>query len=175
MNRLLTTSCLASVLVLGACNNEEPQTPAPAQVETTPSAPEQPAAPSIADRAREGLDGAMNRADDLVDEAAEMFGNSKDQAVEAVESRLAQVRPEVERLRTKGAELTGQAKDAFESVMADLQSQMDNLDVKFAELRESGADTWKSIASELGAAFERLSSSLGEARRLVGESPAGGS
>lgn len=173
MNRQLTAICLLSSLALVGCNNEEPEAapvPAPA-VENPPAEPI--TTPPPAENGS-GLSGVIENSEGLMDRAGEMLGETKDAAVAAAEAKLAELRPEVERLQARGAELTGRAKTAFDAAIGDVEEQLGQIDVKLAELREAGADQWREVSAELGAAMERLGESLAEAQsRLAGE-PGGG-
>lgn len=157
MNRMVWLSLAGASLLCAGC---EEKSPAPGTGGSSGSG------------AASGLAGAADKVGGAVEsakeQAAEAFTKLRDNAVAALEPRLADAKQQVGKLKEKVAALPAAVKPTVESGLQEVEKQLGAADEQFGKLKTAGADTWESISKDLGGTLDKLMSSI---KDLSGKMP----
>lgn len=157
MNRMVWLSLAGAALMCGGC---EEKSPAPGAGGSTGSG------------AASGLAGAADKVGSAVEsakeQAAEAFTKLRDNAVAALEPRLADAKKQVSGLKEKVAGLPAAVKPTVESGLKEVEKQMTAAEEQFGKLKTAGADTWESLSKDLSGTLDKLMTSI---KDLTGKLP----
>lgn len=154
MNRIAWLSVLGAAMVCAGC---EEKSNTPPKVPTGSGG-----APSgLAEKAAGAIEGAKERAE-------EAFTKLRNDAVAALEPRMAEARTQVSKLKEKVAGLPAAVKPTVESGMKEVEKQLGAAEEQFDKLKAAGAEAWESISRDLGVTIDRLTASI---KDLSGKMP----
>jgi len=91
---------------------------------------------------------------------SDAFSNMRDQAVAAMEPRLADAKAQVAKFRDKLAALPETARPTVDSAIAEVEKQMTAVGEQLTKLKAAGSDSWQSISTELGAAMDKVGTAI---------------